>query len=89
MTKDETGRFLDELVTLYPNSIRKDSNLKLMLKLWEEALKDCSFTDVHQALQAYFKTDTKGYVPTAGQLIDLFEDESDPLKPDDHVFLGW
>ena len=70
MTKTETGKFLNELAALYPNVIRKDSDLNLMATLWDEALKDCDYEDIHKALQDYFRTDQKGYVPTAGQLLE-------------------
>ena len=87
MTRQETGKFLDELTTLYPNVLRKEINMGLMGNLWEEALKDYSYKDIHEALQDYFRGDIKGYVPTAGQLIDLIDDGYNSLRPDDHVFL--
>lgn len=88
MTREETGDFLDELQALYPNVVRQDSNLDLMLNLWEEALKEFSYEDIHKALQDYFRSDRKGYVPTAGQLIELTLPEADPLMPKDHEYWG-
>lgn len=89
MTKKETGQFLDEITVLYPSFVRNDTNMNLVLTMWDEALKRYEYKDMHEALQEYFRTDRKGYVPTAGQLIDLIDDGEDTLKPDDHEFLGW
>ena len=89
MTKSETGKFLNELTALYPNVIRKDSDLKLMAELWDEALKDCKYEDIHKALQDYFRADKKGYVPTAGQLIDQTIPFTDPRLPKDHEVWEW
>ena len=88
MTRQETGKFLDELATLYP-MIKRDTDMALMGDLWEEALKDYSYKDVHAALQDYFRSDTKGYVPTAGQLIECIDDKVDYLHPEGSIFLGW
>lgn len=88
MTKKETGKFLDELAALYPNVIRKDSDLKLMLSMWDEALKDYQYDEIHKALQEYFRSDTRGYVPTAGQLIELTIPFTDPFLPKDHIDYG-
>ena len=90
MTANETGIFLNELAALYPNVIRKDSNLKLMANMWNEALQDYGYEEIHNALQAYFRNDTKGYVPTAGQLIELIESKhTEPYLDDEHEFWGY
>ena len=89
MTREETGNFLDEIVALYPNVIRKDSDMALMLKLWEEALQDYGYEEIHKALQDYFRNDSRGYVPTAGQLIELARPRSSLTPSSDHEFWGW
>ncbi len=89
MTVKETAVFMNELVALYPNLIRKDTDPKLMFKLWEEALKDYEYAAIHRALVTHFKTDKNGYAPSIGQLIKLTEPEDDPFLPKDHVFMGW
>lgn len=89
MTKDESGRFLNELISLYPNLIRPQQSVKMLAELWAEALADQDYEKIHAALIAYFKTDTRGFVPTAAQLIEFTEEPEDPLMPKDHVFMGW
>ena len=86
MTEKESGKFLNELAALYPNVIRKDSDFELMFSMWHEALKEYKYEEIHEALQTYFRRDTKGYVPTAGQLIEL---TIDPLNPTDREVEVW
>lgn len=89
MTAKETGIFLNELAALYPNVIRKDSDLKLMANMWNEALQEYGYEEIHNALQAYFRSDSRGYVPTAGQLIELARPRSSLTPSSDHEFWGW
>lgn len=89
MTSHDTGIFLNELYALYPNGIRDSSDFALVGSMWEEALKDYEYAEIHTALQKYFQNDTKGYVPTAGQLIELTKPEEDPLLPKDHEDWGF
>ena len=89
MTREKTGKLLDEIVALYPNLIRGGSDMLLMGRMWDESLQDQEYETMHNALILYFKADTKGYVPTAGQLIEIAEREvSDPLRPADHEYWG-
>lgn len=84
MTKEETGHFLDDIETLYPNAFQKVSDRNRLLSLWREALKDYDFEVVRNALQRYFKQDVVGRIPTAGMLIELIEEKE---EYDDHEFI--
>lgn len=86
MTKKETATFLGELMTLYPNITKNRNDLEKVVDLWHESLSQCELYEIHSALIRYFQTDTKGYVPTAGQLIELTKEEVDPLIPPDHDY---
>ena len=89
MTAKETGTFLNELYALYPNGIRDTSDISLTASIWDEALKDYEYTEIHNALLTYFQQDSKGYVPTAGQLIELARPRSSLTPSSDHEFWGW
>lgn len=86
MTKKETATFLGELMTLYPSLMKSRDDLGKVVDLWHESLKDHTLLEIHDALIRYFQTDTKGYVPTAGQLIELTKEEPDPYIPPDHEY---
>ena len=86
MTRKESGVFLNELISLYPNLVRQSSPVKMLAELWSEALKNEEYSQIRAALIKYFKNDTKGYVPTAGQLIELTKEEPDPFLPPDHEY---
>lgn len=86
MTKGETADFLGELMTLYPSIMKSRDDLGKVVELWHESLKDFGLYEIHAALIKYFQTDTKGYVPTAGQLIELTKEEPDPYVPPDHEY---
>ena len=86
MTREESGQFLNEMFSLYPNLVRNIGSVKLMAELWSEVLFDQDYAEIRKALQRYFKRDTKGFPPTAGQLIELTVEEEDPLMPADHVY---
>ena len=92
MTREESGLLLNELISLYPNLVRQSSSVKTLAELWNEALQDKDYAQIHAALIKYFKNDTKGYVPTAGQLIEIADEDipfAEPYIDDEHPFLGW
>ena len=84
MTIEETGHFLDDIETLYPNAFQKVSKRGRLLSLWTDAMKDYDFEAVRSALQRYFKQDVVGHIPTAGMLIELIEEKE---EYDDHEFI--
>ena len=69
MTKEECGKFLNELISFYPNVLRQGTDQRTLFELWNEVLQDAKYTDIHKALIGYFKEDKRGFAPTAGQLI--------------------
>ena len=84
MTREETARFLGEMMNLYPSIERKNEDYRLTVQLWQESLSDFTLEDMHKALINYFQSDTKGYAPTAGQLIEIKQaiDEKEKMWDD-------
>lgn len=74
MTREETKRLLTEIAQLFPRFVNQDEDKKLKVDLWAEALGEYEYARMHEALMAYVRTESKGYAPTAGQLIDLATD---------------
>jgi len=85
VTIEETGHFLDDIETLYPNAFQKVSKRGRLLSLWTDAMKDYDFEAVRSALQTYFKQDNVGRIPTAGMLIELIEEKEERYA--DHEIL--
>lgn len=54
-------------------------------KMWTAVFSDYSYTDIQNALIAYIRTDTKGFAPKPGQLIDLIDTKKRPLTSEE----GW
>lgn len=69
MTKDECGKFLNELISIYPNLLRKEIDLETLANMWFEVLQNEDYTKTHNALAHYFRTDKSGFPPTAGQIL--------------------
>lgn len=52
---------------MYPNWNPKD--LKAAVQIWNEALREYSYEEMHFSLMQFFKNDMKGFAPIPGQLI--------------------
>ena len=89
MTRDETKKILTEIACLFPRFAVEGENKKLKVDLWTEALKDAAYDDIHGSLIKYSQSSNRGFAPTAGELIDLTIPFTDPLFPDDHVYMEW
>jgi hypothetical protein len=85
MTRDETKKLLKEITVLFPRFMGNDEDKTLKVDLWNEVLQDDTYSEIHDALVEYTRSDNKGFAPTAGQLIELTQD---PLCPPDHVNMG-
>lgn len=68
MTRDETKKIIAIIVTAFPNYNPKD--LSMTVDVWNEMLKDYSYKDVAIALKTYIATNTSGFAPSIGQLIE-------------------
>ena len=79
MTKEECGKFLNELIHLYPSSLRQGVDHKTLFELWYEVLCDYDYKKIHSSLIRYFQEDQRGYAPTAGQLTADDDDNFDDL----------
>ena len=68
MNRDETARILSVMSVAFPNF--RPENKAFMLSTWENLLKDFSYEQINYALTAYIRTDTTGFAPSIGQLIN-------------------
>lgn len=70
MTKQDTYQLLATLQAFYPDSFRgmTDAAAQMKLTLWQEQFADEPGAVVIAAAKAYASTDTKGFMPTPGQI---------------------
>lgn len=68
MTRDETKTIIKTIVSAYDNFHPQD--MSDTIDLWTEMLKDYPYGVVLIALKAYIATDTSGFAPKIGQLIE-------------------
>lgn len=67
MTLDETKNILRVIADTYSNFKQTSPT---MIQTWQVLLADCEAKDIQNALFSYIRTDTSGFAPTVGQLID-------------------
>lgn len=70
MTKQDTYQLMAVLQAFYPDSFRgmTDAAAQMKVSLWQEAFADEPGLVVIAAAKAYASTDTKGFMPTPGQI---------------------
>ena len=68
MTREETAEVLMMIQAFYQNFRVPDKTVAV--NAWWNVLKDYSMSDVSKALDAFVRTDAKGFPPSPGQIID-------------------
>lgn len=69
MTRDDTKKLLMRIESVFPNW-KPQSDLRFAIDTWNEYLADYTYEQVLIGLKAYIATDTSGFAPSIGQLID-------------------
>ena len=67
MTKDEIRKLLYMINSIYPNF--KVNNPEQMIEIWTEFLEDQDANAIAASLKMYVRSDTSGFAPSIGQLI--------------------
>lgn len=68
MTRDETKKLIMIICSTYPNY--KPMDLKDTINVWHFMLSDFEYSEISVALKAYILSDTSGFAPTVGQLVE-------------------
>lgn len=76
MTREETKQILMSIFAAYPNY--KPSDKTVAVNLWSEMLSEYSYSQVSAALKAYIRSDTSGFAPSIGQLVDKLQTINSP-----------
>lgn len=69
VTRDEIKQLLMRISSAYP-SWKPQAELKYVIETWWEYLVDYTYNEMKTALKAYISTDTSGFAPSIGQLIE-------------------
>lgn len=67
MTRDEVKRIIQIMCTTYPNF--HPANLSETVDVWAMMLEDFTYQEIALALKAYILTDTSGFAPSVGALV--------------------
>ena len=71
MTRDETIELLMMVQAAFPNYKPQDKTVAV--NTWFLMLADYPYQQVQMALKAYIATDTSGFAPSIGQIIDKMQ----------------
>lgn len=74
MTTEETIKVLMIIQSTYPNFKPEDKSVAI--EIWQSVLEDFSYHQISMALKTYIRTNTSGFAPSPGQLIEL----ADPIE---------
>lgn len=78
MTRDETVKIIRIMCDCYPNY--KPSNLSETVDVWNMMLEEYSYNQISMALKAYVHSDTSGFAPSIGQLINKLHEVQAPQE---------
>ena len=78
MTVNDARKIIAVMLVSYPNF--KPIDTELMATTWADMLKEYSYEQVSTALKCYITTDTSGFAPSIGQLIDKLKTVEQPQE---------
>lgn len=78
MTRDETVKIIRIMCDCYPNY--KPSNLSETVDVWNMMLEGYSYSQISMALKTYVHSDTNGFAPSIGQLINKLHEVQAPQE---------
>lgn len=81
MTREETVKIIRIMVDSYPNY--KPNNLSETVDVWTMMLEEYSYQQVSMALKSYILSDTSGFAPAIGQLVDKIHSMTHPEQLND------
>ena len=78
MTREETVKIIRIMVDSYPNY--KPNDISETVDVWQMMLSDYDYNLVAMALKAYILSDTSGFAPSIGQLINKLHEVQSPQE---------
>ena len=78
MTREETVKIIRIMVDSYPNY--KPNDISETVDVWHMMLSDYDYNLVAMALKSYILSDTSGFAPSIGQLVDKMKSITSPQE---------
>ena len=78
LTKEETKKILRIMCNCFQNF--RPSNIAETTEVWGMMLSDYTYQQISVALKSYILSDTSGFAPTIGQLVDMVHSVSKPQE---------
>lgn len=69
MGREDIKKVIGVMMSSYPNY--KPQDMKITVDIWYEMLQEYEASDVFMALKSYIASDTSGFAPSIGQLINM------------------
>lgn len=76
MTRDETKRLIQVMCAAYPNY--HPANLTDTVDVWHLMLQEYDYKTMSLALKAFISTDTGGFAPSVGQVLECYHSLTAP-----------
>ncbi len=71
MTKTEVKKVIAVMMATYPNY--KPINVDIVVEVWTDMLGRYTYEQVNMALKAYILSDTSGFAPSIGQIVEKLQ----------------
>ena len=78
LTREETVKIIRIMVDSYPNY--KPNNISETVDVWYMMLSEYTYEQISIALKAYILSDTSGFAPSVGQLVDKMKTITTPQE---------
>lgn len=91
MTTQETAKIIYVIKATYPNSFQKytTKDLENMIAAWSSVMEDYVYELVSAGLKSYLASDTKGFPPSPGQVIDFISKITTPPQDNLTIDEAW
>ncbi|MBR1677302.1 MAG: hypothetical protein IJ706_08345 [Clostridia bacterium] len=91
MTTQEVAKIIYVIKATYPNSFQKytSKDLENMIAAWSSVMEDYTYEQASTGLKVYLSSDTKGFPPSPGQVIDCITKIITPPQEDLTVDEAW
>ena len=91
MTKQETAKIIYVIKATYPNSFKNytTQDYDNMIVAWSSVMEDYTYEQASAGLKVYLSSDTKGFPPSPGQVIDCITKITTPPQNDLTVDEAW
>lgn len=83
LSTEECQKVLGGIIVAFPSY--KPTNMQMAIDMYKQMFKDYTYKEVMMGLQSYIATDTSGFAPSIGQIIDKIKRISEPeqLNPNE------